>query len=267
MIETRKAAFKEDIKRISGLRYALSKFHDITDKNLATHILKRLRKSVQRNSIFRSLSSSLFSRRLRVREIRLLTSALKAYESDEIRFFHTVLKRWAIPADKLREFDPKAFTERLRFHLRQCGAASADGFLLARVHGEFEPYAKEVWPHFHGVGTGEMLKVLKNLKHYYSTHDVEGGPRTKVMLRKAVSLPEQISYIFQSFWPSRYRGPASDQPDETIRQRQKTRIPEPYHSEWVIWIHELKPYDLLIIIGNNDLVYKFKSLYSKHHKI
>jgi hypothetical protein len=103
--------------------------------------------------------------------------------------------------------------------------------------------------------------LAERAKRYYKRYDVECGPRTKVLLKAEADRLAQLSYVFQSFWPCRYRGPAADDPKRTIRQRQKQRIPEPIHSAWLLKMDSSEPADLLLVIGSPKLSNRLRKLY------
>ena len=48
-------------------------------------------------------------------------------------------------------------------HLRRSGVMAVPGFLLAFLHGEFEPTSGTFVLHFHGVTTNEKAAALDNL--------------------------------------------------------------------------------------------------------
>lgn len=208
-----------------------------------------------------TLASDVFANSLREGEVSLVEQALADYDAEQIRFFHAVLARWTFPANALLKFDPERFAERFRYHVRECTADATEGFLLARVHGEYEPNSDTIWPHFHGVAAGGMVPVLRKLKRRYRALDGARPPRTKIKICKLRDCGKQVDYIFQSFWPSRYRGPASDNKWKVIRQRKKGRMPEPYHSMWMLLIDKTKPYDLIIVVGNAKLSRDLRSHY------
>lgn len=58
--------------------------------------------------------------------------------------------------------------------------------------------------------------------------------RTPLRIDPLHDAPRQVSYVLQSWWPSR---PVVMTDRGLKRVRAKGRIPEPYHSEYLVWLH------------------------------
>lgn len=265
-MESLKEAFVEDEVRHRRVRGVINKRTAGVNLKKARRVLRQLSRALKCRKAYPSLASNAYAHALRLEEIRLVQSALNEYDEAQVRFFHAVLKRWSFPAEDLEAFDAAKFLERIRYHLRLCGVAEADGFLLLRVHGECEPHEDSIWPHVHGVATGGMVEVLRKLKDYYAKHDCAGGPKKPLVLRKVGDLNAQVSYIFQAFWPCRYRGPSANDPKRTVRQRTKQRMPEPAHTKWLIMMANHRPSEFIIVVGNKSLSLRLRSSYRTNHQ-
>jgi hypothetical protein len=66
------------------------------------------------------------------------------------------------------------------------------------------------------------------------------------MVVQPVDYPaRQISYLYKSYWPMRIRYiDAFGQKQSTFR-----RIPEPYHSQYLIMLDQVNLLDLVLLIG------------------
>jgi hypothetical protein len=53
---------------------------------------------------------------------------------------------------------------RLRAQLNRAGAASANGWLIAALHCDFDPTAELFQFHYHGIAAGEMVEVIERLR-------------------------------------------------------------------------------------------------------
>ena len=250
----------ETVTRVKLLKRAYKACRKPIRRKRLKSLFQLLESSLDADCPHPTLASDVFANSLREGEVNLVEQALADYDAEQIRVFHAVLARWAFPANTLLKFDPERFEERFRYHVRECSADATDGFLLARVHGEYEPNSDTIWPHFHGVAAGGMVPVLRKLKRRYRDLDGRTPPRTKIKICRLRDR-KQIDYIFQSFWPSRYRGSASNDEGKVIRQRKKGRMSEPYHSMWMLLMDKTKPYDLIIVMGNVALSRSLRSHY------
>jgi hypothetical protein len=262
-METAKKAKVEDIKREASLRRAISKLRPGTKRKRLGRLLNRLVAARQQGTLYPSLASYNYSRKLRRAETKIVVEELAAYAPEDRACFHAVTAKWAFPEANLLGFDIVKFVESVRYHFRVCGAYEEDGFLIARLHGESEPHSKKIWPHFHGCAAGGMVKVMDRLATYYSDYDVAAKPPRKIFVQPAKDLNEQASYIFQSFWPCRYRGPASDNPDKEVRQRLKQRMADVVHADWLLLMDNADPSDLMIVIGSKSLAMKLSGAHRR----
>ncbi|MBB3941564.1 hypothetical protein GGR39_003244 [Novosphingobium fluoreni] len=161
-----------------------------------------------------------------------------------------------VHADKLSEVNPKQMMNALRTALYKMGAATATGWIFVGFHGEFDPVAKVYRPHFHGVAYGGMVQVvdrLRTMPNYKTSRWLPDGSPSPVyrrvqMTRKPVNrLPRPLTYLVQSFWPARALWVSED--GRRRRARQKRRIPEPYHSQVLLWLDKWSINDLTLMIG------------------
>jgi hypothetical protein len=254
----------EDKKRISSLRRTLQKEKNRRRRKIIRRIIRRINRAILDETFYASLASATYCNRLQPGEIRLLRKAISGER--RVQFFHIVLKRWAFPSEELGSFNPDKFAERIRFHFRKAGISQSTGWVLYRVHGEEEPHSGKIWPHVHGVAVGDAIDILRGLSAYYSEYDVPDGPKRKVMLQGLRDMNSQCSYIFQTFWPCRYKGPSASDPGKIIRQRYKGRLTDTVHTQWMILMDGIKPISLMTIIGNPSLSNNYRSFYNRMHQ-
>ncbi len=172
--------------------------------------------------------------------------------SKTARFVTILLPQWSLTAKQLKKFDPRRILRALLTDLYRVGAKKADGFFVAFIHGEFDERTHLFQIHLHGIVAGGMIEVLKNLKKrpkYKSERP--GGKRRephRVHLKKVplTNLPSPLTYIMQSFWPNRI---SIVRPDGTIRrERQKGRVPEPWHCLYLLWLDQWELKDLRLLV-------------------
>lgn len=132
--------------------------------------------------------------------------------------------------------------------LNRCGAKEADGYLFAALHGEFEPNKKRWIVHWHLLLDDEMIEVLDRLRERPKFRSQEGDVvrhRVRIGRKRLNQLPKPLTYLTQSWWPSRWIGDVGG--GEIKRQRQRSRVPEPYHSEYLLWLDQQEFEDLILL--------------------
>jgi hypothetical protein len=84
------------------------------------------------------------------------------------------------------------------------------------------------------------LNLLRH-RHYRRSSHID-----RPMVVQPVDYPaRQISYLYKSYWPMRIRYiDAFGQKQSTFR-----RIPEPYHSQYLIMLDQVNLLDLVLLIG------------------
>lgn len=158
-----------------------------------------------------------------------------------------------IPAGKLRRVQARRWMKRLLSDLNRCGLATADGYLIATLHGEFDPTALEYDLHYHIAASEGLVPVVEKLRsrrkyklailneeqHYSS------APRIQLQALNSGEARYTLSYLFQHWWPSRWRG-VNDAGGKIRGPRR--RIPEPYHTEWLLWMDRQRLQDLTLLV-------------------
>jgi hypothetical protein len=163
---------------------------------------------------------------------------------------------WEFAADKLWTVNAILLMAAFRTALYKVGAAAATGWIFLYLHGEFDPVAKVYRLHVHGIAYGGMVQVvdrLRTLPNYRTARWLPDGSPSPVyrrvrMTRKPLNrLPRPLTYLVQSFWPARALWVSDD--GRHRRARQKRRLPEPYHSQVLLWLDKWSIDDLTLMIG------------------
>ena len=156
----------------------------------------------------------------------------------------------------------KALMNRLRSQVKRAEASLAadgrlcgddHGWLVAGLHNEFDPTAKLYQLHYHVIASGQMIAVLDELRNQ-RTYKHQPGDRVRDrvrMSRKPLdNLPAPLGYPWQLFWPARARSDGSDD-DIGFKQlhRGKRRLPEPYHTQMLLWLDRQRIEDMTLLIG------------------
>jgi hypothetical protein len=248
--ETIQKAKTEDRKRVASLRRTLKK---LPNGELA-YSIKCLIDELESDEA-KSLASSSFMREYRSAIVSNLWRLI-AHLLPGDAFTATLIPNGsAIPFEDLDTFDVVKFLKRLRQALYRCGAKEASGFLFIVFHGEYVPRDDGpplFQPHFHILGTGDMRKVIKWLRKtrlFRSTRDNDGMlsvQRVRISKQPLTHLPAPITYLLQSYWPSKWVGMVNG---KQVRVRNKGRLPDDAHTQMLLWLdrHSLK--DLTMMVG------------------
>jgi hypothetical protein len=170
--------------------------------------------------------------------------------------FTLIPRGWTFTPEQLASVIPGLLLNAFLTDLYRKGAASARGWLFAFIHGEFDPVAGVFRLHIHGACSPEMVAVLDRLRtmpKYKSARQLPDGSwdpiyrRVWVRRKPLHSMPDPITYVMQSFWPS--RPIYIDEDGKRRRVRQKRAIREPYHSMMLLWLDRWQVKDLTLMVG------------------
>jgi hypothetical protein len=122
-------------------------------------------------------------------------------------------------------------------------AGSTNMTLIGTIHGEYDREGRHWQPHLHLIAQRIQSDVLRSVHRQYYR-------RTKHVYRPMIVQPlrdlaRQVSYLFKCFWPMRMR---YDMSAGQSRSR-FCRIPEPYHSAYLITLHKFDLLDLMFLLG------------------
>jgi hypothetical protein len=200
------------------------------------------------------------SRHSRSNRVKLAGSLWQVTEQDPIgaRLFDLLPGDRRVARTALAQTDPIEVMRRLRTDLYRSGAADADGFLFAGLHGEHDAADDAYDLHFHGVASGEMLDVVGRLsqrRRYRADRGNKGGTEawTPVRIQRSpmTDLPRPLTYITQSWWPAApfaTGGDSGNIGNKPSRGGTRRRMPEPAHSEWLLWLDRQSLADLTLMI-------------------
>ena len=207
-----------------------------------------------------TLASALYMRDVRIR----ITGAIWQLHDQLARLprsvFTLIPRGYSLTSEELQAWDLARAKKALRSALNRAGACKADGALIVFLHGEYDEATGRYQLHWHGWAAGGMVDVVRRLRNqaaYKSTnearaHDVDGVRNRVFVSRNPIINPAyRISYLIQSFWPSRATGVLAETATGKggkFRVRGKRRIPEPEHSQQLVWIHQWRIEDISLLI-------------------
>lgn len=248
IFETRMDTRAEDCHRATSLAKAVSQ-HPSDDPTAALDLARRLASAQSCDR--RTLASSRYMRRVRLRLIGALWPLIARgpWTPNEVSSFTAIPRGWSFSPGTLETADPQKLLSRLRSQLNRAGAKDADGFLIAHLHGECEPQDRRYQLHAHGIAAGGMIAVLDRLRatpSYTSDGLVRG--RMHISRKPLRDIPYPLGYPFKSYWPCRRIGMVGGE-GLIKRQRGHHRIPEPYHSQVLLWLDRWSASDLTLLMN------------------
>jgi hypothetical protein len=244
--QTEEEAKMEDWRRADMLQ-AYQQLHSDAD---AGALAKRLRLRVREVHSSVTLASALDFRNYRIRVAGNLWQLMHSRMEERISSFTIVPRCGLIAAEDLSEFEPRRFLEAFRLDLYRSGARDVGGYLFAAIHGEFDPESERFQLHLHGLAAGRMRHVIDQLRRRpkYRANQVDGAARpVRRSHRPLHSTSYALTYLIQSWWPARRIGEVGD--GEIRRSRGRQRIPEPFHSQYLLWLDRQRLSDLTLLFG------------------
>ena len=255
-LETKGECKKQLAIRVTGLRRPLTMDSELIDPDEAERLAEQLKHSEQTGRCSISLVDNLYMRMLRIRIAGWLLLLLSRMGALSATVFTIVPKSWEFTPEELEGADPLRLLAAFRSALYAKGAAAIDGWLIAFIHGEFDPVARMYRLHLHGLCSLTMVKAIDALRkdpNYKAERLLPNGEwnpvyrRVWVARKPLTNLARTLSYLVQSFWPSRPIYVSAD--GKRRRVRDKQRIPEPYHSQVLLWLDRYRLRDLTLMIG------------------
>jgi hypothetical protein len=247
----------EDTMRAKLLRKAIDKFPNQIDVAHARRLAWKLERSGETGENQHSPASSLHMGHRRYRICGALWKLADATPAEEEPAKFTVIPTtWEFAPGNLSEADPVAMMAAFRTDLYGAGASAECGWLIAFIHGEFDPAGNVFRLHIHGLASRSLVPVLDKLRkrpRYKSVKALPDGKlcpvntRVWITRKPLTNLPAPLTYLVKSYWPSRPIFFTDE--GKRIRARQQQRITEPYHSQALLWMDRWKVADLSLMIG------------------
>lgn len=254
--ESKDQARAEVALRARRLKCPAASKSNLVDQDAAAKLAKKLKRSAKSAKLPRSLACPRFMRKQRLNIISSLWALVHQQSSVPAHTATVISGKWTTRPEDLGQLDPRKLLNGLRTDLNRCGAAGADGALIAIIHGEFEPNRSLYQPHCHLLAIGQMSDVVDQLRNLDKYQPVRGDNLDTIPIacpvriqRQALSnMPLPLTYLLKSYWPSRW---VSDlRPDGSYdRQSGIARIPEPFHTQALLWLDQWSLKDIILMMG------------------
>jgi hypothetical protein len=211
---------------------------------LPVRYAERLIRKLKSQKLCPSFADPRFMRLFRRAFIGTVLAGLEGIDNRDIALYTVVPRTWRRSGTELNSITPKMLLEQFRSQLNRRGVAALDGWLIASVRGEYNP-TWDYWQlHLHVLTVREKADAIERLRRMplYRPSALVHRPIIRKTLKDRVW---QVSYyLAQSFWPSKWTSA-----DESGKARERQRIPDPRHAEWLIWLDQQKFADLIWLHG------------------
>jgi len=204
-----------------------------------------------------TMASSLYMRKMRSLVIGNLWPLVENLRLAPARTATLLPTGMWVPASDLDRVDPNRLMHRLRRDCQRVGIDKASGYLIAVLHAEFDVRREGYDFHYHLVAGGEkawLLERLRCLKKYSAPRSepweqgMPDRPRVWVSSKPLNNLPDPLTYILKSYYPHRPTKLVDGGP-EIQRSEAGWRIPEPFHTQWLLWMNRWTISDHILLIG------------------
>jgi len=220
--------------------------HPALDYPRARSLIAKLAGSFVSATVSPTLASARHMRTVRQRFIHAAVAALEPLGWSNLRTFTLMNDRLVFTPEEFNHITATQIKRRLRTHLVRIGITADAGFLLAFIHGEFDPVSRLYTLHFHGITTAEIADLLQSLVGKWGYVPTRTG--ASPLRRDQINDPgRQLSYLLKSYWPS--KGVREMLNGSRKRDRKGRRIPEPYHTQYLLWMDRHRLSDLTVMIG------------------
>ncbi len=235
--ETRAAARNEDMIR-RRLLFRVSENAADRRAAAALSLERRLAPPKAMGQLSDTLSSSRSMRRLRRFFCGSVIDLLKAFPAGSVSFYTVICADWQVGDVDLAAFEPKKILERFRAQLNRRGLAALSGWLIASVHGDYDPATRRYQVHIHLVAVGDARNAIESLREMPCYRP---GVISRPILRRRAADLERMTpyYLAQSFWPMKKRLPNGR------RDRRRYRLPPNELVDWLLWIDQQSFGDLV----------------------
>lgn len=217
----------------------------------ARSLAVRLERPARGSSPAQTFASSAYMRRFRLRFVGAVLKLIRNNPEAQIGVVTILPRDWRIPGRALSAVKPKQYLERFRQQLVRAGLKDADGWMIAFLHGDYDPSQDTYQLHLHLVATNGLLPLIEKLRALpvYRPGDPAqpGYIRQPIRVLSLANPERRVSYyLAQAFWPSK---PSYQKDGVWRRSRHRQRIPDPRLAEWLMWMDRQSFGDLLMLRG------------------
>lgn len=152
-----------------------------------------------------------------------------------------VHQSWIIPAGELDKLHPRTITDKLRKQFQRMGFT---GIIIGGIDGSYDPDLEVWFIHVHLIVEGLTKEMVEKFRDLYPASERIPVP---VMAGPVNEAARQFSYVCKSFWNWRHRYVDDEGHYNTVEK--KRRVPEPHHTEYLLWLDRFAVSDLMLLVG------------------
>lgn len=251
-IETKEAAKKEDATRARLLRTVAANGSRLVHAQYCTNMAAWLEQAAGNTTAVNSRASAC---RMRKHRIDIASSLHQIIDRSglDAATFTLVSGSWTITASALPSIDPNDLLNGIRSDFIRAGVDLSNGALFMAIDGAFERNRSLYQLHVNGVALGTAIDAIEKLRALDKYRRIESCTATTlpiyrpiVLSRQALTnLPSTLAYRLKHYWPCTWL----PMDGSTNRSRNEQRIPEPYHSQWLLWMDRWELSDLTLLMG------------------
>lgn len=254
--ETEAEAARQDAIRAHGLRKTARK-----QKGKSAERMLRLARQLDPELTPEpppTLASARYFRVIRIKVIGAVWQCLDLARSNRVARYDIIKTSRTDLPERLRKRTAAGSKNELRADLNRSarklgygGAAKVRGTLQAFLHGEYllvDDGREFVGTHFHMIVTGDLIGVVEGLRKQSGYKRTELTKTPIKAKRKLSNLAYALSYLLKSYWPAKWFGMV-DGVMKRRRRQKHGRIPEPHHSNVLLWLDKQALPDLILNIG------------------
>jgi len=217
--------------------------HPQIDWKAAERLIRNLEASVASGIPHRTLASSLEMRGIRQAVMGALLQAFEGYANEDLRTFTIINAQWTFTPGELDKVSATQIKKQFLTHLNRAGITTMPDPLICFLHGEFEPTRGHYVLHFHGVTTKEKAAALDRLKEISGYVPTLTGA-SPIRRPRVNNRAHQFTYMLKAFWPSKA---VRDVGGVMQRDHEGRRIPEPFHSQVLLWLDRQRLKDMTLM--------------------
>lgn len=251
-IETPEAAHKEDITRARLLRAVASNGSSLVNAEWCSNLAAWLDQYAE-SAI--PLNSRASARRMREHRIDIASLLHQLIDSSglEATTFTLVSSSWTVPAHSLPSLDPNLILNGVRSDFIRARVDLSSGALFIAIDGAFERNRSLYQLHVNGLALGTAIAGIERLRALDKYQPSESCTATTLPIYRPIvvcrqpltNVPSTLAYRLKHYWPCAWL----PMDGSTNRSRKEQRIPEPYHSQWLIWMDSCELSDLTLLMG------------------
>jgi len=239
--ETMGAAVGEDELRLKRLKKAWTRggiSSPLIDRAHAENLALRLEESLEFGIPTWTLASSVAFRSMRAAIFGQMFEALSVYHDADLCMFTILKKSWVFSPEEFNETVAIKIKREFENDLRRSGAFDNGDPFIAFLDGEFEPSSSKFILHFHGITTVRKARLLPNLKKRKG-YDLTSTGAPPIRCDPVRDRIREFTYCLMSYWVAKtvFAG---------HRNGSEHRIPEPYHSLYLLWLDKQRLLDLTV---------------------